>query len=143
MMDEASDLAFAALHKNKGDVLSLSLPMQTVVVIYTAQGIIDNGGLEYFFESDFPSGATYYYIMDAYRRIGASAVAECIEAAVRMFPFQDAHLKSDARNNYLAALGPDESRAFTSCSEAACGNKDVWVCLEEYVSANFDAFREA
>jgi hypothetical protein len=35
-----------------GDVSLLPEPVQTVVVVDTSQGIIDNGGLEYFYESD-------------------------------------------------------------------------------------------
>lgn len=58
-LEKASDFAFAQLDEVNGDTGKLPLPLQTVVVICTAQGTVDNGGFEYFFESDFPNNLDY------------------------------------------------------------------------------------
>jgi hypothetical protein len=53
LLDKASDFTYAQLKLFGGDINRLAIPVQTVAVINSAQGVIDNGGLEYFFESDF------------------------------------------------------------------------------------------
>jgi hypothetical protein len=74
LLDKASEYAFAQLEDACGDVSLLPLPLQTVAVIYSAQGVIDNGGLEYFYESDFDGTPEYSFFVNAYRRIGVSGL---------------------------------------------------------------------
>ncbi len=62
LSERASEISTAEVKKVDGDVFKLPEAFQTVVVIETAQGIIDNGGLEYFFESDFPSNPPYAFL---------------------------------------------------------------------------------
>src|SRR4051794_17041806 len=91
LLERASDYAFSRLKEAGNRPSDLALPLQTVVVISSAQGIIDNGGLEYFYESDFPGNPPYSFIAEAYRRIGAVGAAECIEKTASMFPFPEPH----------------------------------------------------
>jgi hypothetical protein len=49
------------------DLSKLLEPLQTVVLITLAQGMIDNGGFRYFFETDQPGQPRYKVYSGAYR----------------------------------------------------------------------------
>lgn len=140
LLERASEISTAEVKKVGGDVFKLSEAFQTVVVIETVQGIIDNGGLEYFFESDFPSNPPYAFYVDVFRRIGAEGVAHCIEAASRMFPFPDAHLNEGKRQLWLDGVKHDETHEFVRLSRRACGDESVFRKLADYVEENRHAF---
>ena len=74
----------------RGDMEALPVPLRTLLMVEAAQGMIDSGGLEYFYEADFPNNPAYDVFVQAYRRIGAESAAECIEASALMFPFAEA-----------------------------------------------------
>ena len=131
-LDAARDAIFARLAAVDKDPARLPEVDQTVVAVYGAQGVIDNGGLQYFFENDWPSRPSYSLFIDAYRRIGAVAVAALIEQAVRRFPFAEPHKNQELRREFMESLA--EGDAFFG--EAACGDPIVWVRLEEYVRDN-------
>lgn len=141
LLDRASAYATACVKQAHGDVLQLPLPVQTVAVIDTAQGIIDNGGLEYFYESDFPGAPSYSFFVDAYRRIGAETAASCLEASARMFPFSEPHLHEAKRLEWLESVRDDESHEFVKLSRKICGDQAVFLKLAEYVEANCGAFQ--
>lgn len=141
LLDRASAYAAACVKQAHGDVLQLPLPVQTVAVIDSAQGIIDNGGLEYFYESDFPSNPPYSFFVEAYRRIGAETAASCLEASARMFPFSEPHLHEAKRLQWLENVRDDESLEFVKLSRRICGDQVVLLKLAEYVEANRDAFQ--
>jgi hypothetical protein len=65
----------------------LPRPRQVFAIIYSAQGIIDNGGFQYLFESDWPNKPPYTMFSDAYREVGATDVADWLDQAASMFPF--------------------------------------------------------
>ena len=44
---------------------------ERTIVVYAAQGIIDNGGFQYLFESDFPGCPPCSLTVPAFRRNGA------------------------------------------------------------------------
>ena len=46
LLDRASDFTFAQLKLLDGDIARLAIPLQTVAAIYSAQAVIDNGGLD-------------------------------------------------------------------------------------------------
>ncbi len=48
----------------------------TVWAVEQAQGIIDNGGFQYFFENDWPENPSYSVFIDSFRRIGAGEAAD-------------------------------------------------------------------
>jgi hypothetical protein len=139
-LDSASEFAFAELERVGGDPHKLDIPIQTVVVIFSAQGVIDNGGFQYFFESDFPQNPPYSFISDAYRRIGATEAAGYVDEAVAMFPFPDPHLSAKKRNAWMKKHAPEGSR-FIEIGDRVCGDETVWKKLAKYVAANRKAFK--
>jgi hypothetical protein len=141
LLDKASDYAFARLKEVGGDVSRLPMPLQTVVVIYSAQGVIDNGGLEYFYESDFDGTPEYSFFVNAYRRIGAESAAACIEESAAMFPFGQPHLHEAKRQQWVDGVRDDENHMFVKLSRKICGDQAVFLELAEYVGANSDAFK--
>jgi hypothetical protein len=127
LLDKASDYAFARLKEAGGDVSRLPITLQTVAVIYSAQGVIDNGGLAFF--------------VTAYRRIGAESAAACIEESAAMFPFGQPHLHEAKRQEWLEGVRDDESHTFVRLSRKICGDQAVFLKLAEYVDANRDDFK--
>lgn len=142
-LDQAIEYACALLPTAEGDAGNLPEPMRTVVIVHAAQGIIDNGGLEYFFESDFPLNPPYSTFVDAFGRIGADAVANCIEVSAAMFPFPHPHLHEAQRQGWLVSIQDNEKHEFARLSYRACGDEAVWKKLAEFVDTNRDAFGAA
>lgn len=140
LLDRASEYAFARLEEAGGDLRQLAEPVQTVVAVYTAQGIIDNGGLEYFYESNFPGNPDYSFFVDAFRRIGAESVASCIEDSSRLFPFPQPQLHEAKRQQWLDGVKDNESHEFVRLSRQACGDQSVIPRLAEYVEKNCSAY---
>ena len=138
-LDQASEFAFARLKGAGGDISSLPTPLQTVVIVTSAQGIIDNGGLEYFYESDFDGTPPYSLFVEAYRRIGAESAATCIENSQRMFQIDQAHQHEKKRQEWLEAVRNNEDHEFVKLSRMICGDESVWKKLAEYVAMNDDA----
>src|SRR5450631_3474586 len=87
--------------RDTGDPEKLPVAMRHVVYVDAAQGLIDNGGLQYFFESNFPNCPEYSRFIDAYRAIGATEEAQALEAAVALFPFSEPHKFVQRRNDFL------------------------------------------
>ncbi|WP_312844488.1 DMP19 family protein [Diaphorobacter nitroreducens] len=135
-LERATAYSNALVQEAGGDVSRLPEPVQTVVVVDTAQGIIDNGGLEYFYESDFPGNPPYSFFVETFRRIGAESVASCIEVTYRMFPFPEPHLHEGKRQQWLESVKHDESHEFVRLSRRACGDESVFRKLAEYVETN-------
>jgi hypothetical protein len=140
LLERASAYAIAKVQEAQGDVSQLPQPVQTVVVIDTVQGIIDNGGLESFYESDFPGNPPYSFFVETFRRIGAESVASCIEESSRMFPFPDPHLHEVKRQQWLDSVKRDEAHPFVCLSRQACGDVSVFCKLAEYVERHRDAY---
>ena len=141
-LGQASEYALARLKSAGGDINCLPMPLQTVVVVNSAQGIIDNGGLEYFYESDFDGNPPYTFFVDAYRRIGAESAAMCIESSQRMFPFGQPHQREKERQRWLDTVKYSEDHEFVKFSRKICGDEVVWTKLAEYVATHHDAFHE-
>lgn len=78
---------------------------QVVLVVMGAQGVIDNGGFQYFYEADWPNKPPYSLFINAFKEIGANKVADCIAESVELFPFPNPHLAVDARNVFLDSQG--------------------------------------
>ena len=142
-LDRVIAYSIACVEAAAGDVFQLPLPVQTVAVVQTAQGIIDNGGLEYFYESDFIGTPPYSFFVDTFRRIGAEAAATRIEAAALMFPFTEPHLNEARRQQWLDSVKDCEGHEFVVLSKRACGDASVFAKLAEYVDVNRSAFEEA
>ena len=46
-----------------------------VVIVYSAWGLIENGGFQYFFESNFPGDPPYDVFTQAFRSVGLTDIA--------------------------------------------------------------------
>jgi hypothetical protein len=138
-LDEAAEFAQRELERVGGDPTKLETPLQTVVVIYYVQALIDNGGFQYLFENDLPFSPPYQLLIDAYRRIGAVDAAACIEKAVRLFPFPEPHLRQMERDSFMGSL--HETHEFFELGNKVCGDTTVWAALEDYARNNTGSFR--
>lgn len=65
--------------------------------------MIDNENLDFFFEHDWPEYPSYTLFSNAFRRIGATEAAACIDDAVGMFPGRSPHLDRDLRRTFMAS----------------------------------------
>ncbi|MBG9390084.1 DMP19 family protein [Caenimonas aquaedulcis] len=139
-LQEFWQIAVDRLDAFGGDLAKLSQPLQTVLIVEAAQGIIDNGGLEYFFEADFPGNPPYSVFAEAFERVGAVAAAAGIEAAARMFPFEEPQLHEAKRQAWIESVKSDRSHEFVVLSWKLCGDESVFIKLAEYVERNRSAF---
>jgi hypothetical protein len=135
----AVEYAMDAVAKAK-DVTKLALPVRTLALVHAAQGVIDNGGLQYFFESDFPGTPDYALFVEAYRAIGADDAAITLERAVALFPFDAPHKHVKKRNEFLENFLDENEEPvdspFEPLTDKLCGNKSVWEKLKKYVAAH-------
>jgi len=136
----AYDHAVSCLHAAEGVIDALAVPLQTLLLVESAQGMIESGGLAFFYEADFPNNPPYADFVAAYRRIGAEAAAECIEQTERMFPFDAPQYFEDLRQLWLERLCADPAGAFAGLSERISSDASVWLRLAEYVARNRAAF---
>lgn len=137
------DYAVSCLGRAGGDMQALPVPLRTLLIVESAQTMIDCGGLEFFYEADFPNNPPYADFVDAYRRIGAESAASCIEASALMFPFAEPHYFEPLRQAWLEKMLGDPAGEFARLSARICGDASVWEKLAEYVEENRDAFRPA
>ncbi len=137
-LDQPYDYAVSCLAAAGGDVEALPLPLQTLLLVEMAQTLIDSGGLEYFYEADFPNNPAYDVFVQAYRRIGAESAADCIEASALMFPFAEPHFFEELRQVWLEKMRIDPQ--FAGLGERITGDASVWQKLSQYVQRNIDVF---
>jgi hypothetical protein len=137
-LDCAADYSFKLLEHFDRDVSKLDVPQQTLITLHSVQGVVDNGGFQYLFESDFPANPPYSKFVEAYRRIGAGHAAECLEKAVAMFPFEDPHLHQEQRVEFMETL--EEDSEFVQLGDEVCGDGEIWAALEAYARANAASF---
>ena len=142
-LDRAVEHALADVRR-LGDPNKLRPAVRTVLLVHTAQGIIDNGGLQYFFESNFPGEPPYSVFVDAYREIGAEAEATALSAAVALFPFANPHKHQRKRDKFLEQFQDDGGHRpdspFEPLTDKLYGKKKVWRLLEQYVKRHAASF---
>jgi hypothetical protein len=128
--------------KRVGDPDKLAPPIRTVVLVHAAQGIIDNGGLQYFFESDFSGQPPYSIFVSAYRAIGANEEADALANTVKLFPFPDPHRFQDQREKFMEPFldSDPQGNPFEPFEDKLCGNRNVWRLLNEYVQHHATSF---
>ena len=101
LLDEISDLAFDKLTEADDRLENLEDPYKTVAIVYAAQGIIDNGGLEYFFGCVWPNNPSYSIFADAYEQIGRVEAAKALRDAAGSFGFPNPERDVDARRAFI------------------------------------------
>lgn len=119
--------------KAAGGLRLVPRPVQVALIVSTAQGIIDNGGLQYLYEADFEDQSPYSDFVDGYREIGAMEAADFLERSARMFPFGRPHLYEAKRQKWLDEIRDVEGHEFHVLSDRLVGNKSVFPKLMEYM----------
>lgn len=80
---------------------ALPHPVQIVLIVDASHGVLMNGGLRYFYESDWPGNPPYDVFVAAYEAIGAPETAHAIRDTAKLFPFPDPHLDQERRDAFL------------------------------------------
>ena len=131
ILERVSDECFQRLQEAGGDLSAIDESSRTIAIVYSVQGVIDNGGLSYLFENDWPGQPPYTLFVDAYRAIGQAAQAEAIAAAVRCFPFEEPE-KHHARR--MAFLASEEADRLVAIEE---GDSDaIWDALADFARSH-------
>ena len=133
LLEEVSDIAFEKLEEADGRMDKLGEPYQTVAIVYSAQGIIDNGGLQYFFESDWPNNPPYSFFADAYERIGRLEAATAIRNATLAFGFPNPELDVNGRRAFIKSNYDEDKDEISGWDDCICGDKKVWTDLAAWV----------
>ena len=139
--DIAMEFAHSRMADAGNDLNALPVPLQTAIRIETMQGIIDNGGLQYFFENDFPNNPPYSVFVNDLLRINAVSQAKQLQASIDCLDLTDPHLNREQRNQRLTSLWAEENTEFINAENQLCGNEDIWVKLRLYTTDNIDVFR--
>jgi hypothetical protein len=125
----------------------LKEPLLTVWAVEQAQGIIDNGGFQYFFENDWPENPEYSLFVDAFRRIGAAEASDCIQDAASMFPSSTPQLDCDMRREHMDLLrekeGVEESVLDKLGFRVMDLGGDTMIQLANYIRTHIDYFPTA
>jgi len=141
-LDLAAEGLYRELELLDNDLSKIPEVTRPIALLYMFQGMVDNGGFRYPMETDFPGNPPYSAFVDAYRRIGALDAAAALEQAVALFPFEHPERDADARNHFLDSLGDDEfeDSEFSKLSDRVCGDKTIWIRMDEYVARHRNDF---
>lgn len=137
------DYALERLAAAGGDLALLPEPLQTLLIVESVQSMVDTGGLHYLYEADFPNNPPYAMFVEAYRRIGAEAVAACLHESSLLFPFDEPHCFEELRVLWLEKLRADPAQTFAQLEARIAADDTVWTRLAEYVERHAAAFRDA
>ncbi|TWU05339.1 DMP19 family protein [Allorhodopirellula heiligendammensis] len=138
------DAARQKLKAVGNDVGQLLEPYRTLILVESAQGVIDNGGLIYFFEMDWPGCPPYRIFSDAYRRIGLDEAAEDIDNAAKSFGFEFPERFRERRQEFMdKQFGTEDDDGEeidglweVQWTDRICGNDSVWQSLSLWASKN-------
>ena len=139
-LSEAFKKAKKKLNRAKGDIDRLPSVIASFLLVYSAQGVIDNGGYRYFFGSDWPQNPPYSKFIDAYKAIGCIKQSKDLARVVATFPFDNPHLKETARKKYMKDNYDKDKFEVKGWGDALCGDDEVLKKLEKYYLRNNDEF---
>jgi hypothetical protein len=91
---------FEALDKVQ-EVDHLDQSCRMVVIVYSAWGLIENGGLQYFFENNFTGDPPYDVFTQACNGLGLTEIALGFSKLVSLFPFDDPHKSPRKRQEFV------------------------------------------
>ncbi len=112
------DAAYTALAAADGALWALNPLDRACVLADTAFGLIQNGGFERFFASDFPGHPSYADFAEAFDRMALVELASRFRQAVDAFRFTDPHLDAIRRRDTLASPSALVSHISTLNAEA-------------------------
>jgi outer membrane protein assembly factor BamD (BamD/ComL family) len=132
LLSKAFDKADQKLQKTNGNMATLPSAVRNFLIVYSAQGVIDNGGYRYFFESDWPNKPPYAIFVDAYKAIGCTTQAEDLQRVITTFPFENPHLHEAKRNKYIDDNYDEDTMSVRDWGNKLCGDKSIWEQLVKY-----------
>jgi len=139
-LEQAYELTRSKLEDLGDDISKLSAPFRVLVLVYSAQCHVDNGGLVSFFESDWEGNPPYELFSAAYREIGHEDGATSLEQAVATFPFEQPHLQDEKRRQFLEQHYDHDEIGIRGWDDLLCGDARVWPLLADYVRKHAAAF---
>ena len=101
ILSGAEKIVYANCEDENWSPFNWPYPVFVVWAVGNAQGVTDNGGFQFFFESNWPETPCYDVFIGAFREIGANEAADCFEKAVSLFPFENPQLDCDGRMEYM------------------------------------------
>ena len=139
MSDETMDtdpetICEDVLERSEGSLEGLAAWERVVVMVYSAQGTIDNGGYRFFFEADWPQISGYDDFVQAYREIGCARQAEDLARAANSFGFAEPHLNTALRHAFLEEHVDPETNAVPQWGDDLCGDGEVWERVHAYAA---------
>jgi len=130
LVNEAFEQAVVLLNAENNKTENLPYEVATFLRVYSAQGVIDNGGYCYFFENDWPENPTYSDFVNAYHSIGCISQANELKRVVETFPFENPHINMERRCQFM---DENEDDGFLEIwGDELCGDEEVWQKLEKY-----------
>lgn len=140
LLSEAFKKAKNKLSKAKDSIDHLQPTIATFLLVYSAQGVIDNGGYRYFFGADWPQNPPYSKFVEAYKAIGCIEQSKDLARVVATFPFDSPHLKETARKKYMEDNYDKDKFEVSGWGDALCGDEEVWDKLAKYYLHNKNDF---
>jgi hypothetical protein len=131
-ISEAFNKAKKLLKENNDDIRLLTNAVATFLFVHSAQGVIDNGGYRYFFESNWPQTPEYVRFAEAYSAIGCETQAAELSRIVATFPFDNSHINEDGRNKYMDENYDEDAFEIEGWGDELCGDDTVWEKLEVF-----------
>ena len=145
LIDATWSIAEQKLNEVGGNPHLLPDELAVIVTIVSAQGLIDNGGLSYFFESDWPFTPSYDEFSRLYRLIGANVAAEAIDRSASLFECDNPHQNFDKRQSFIHAnletIDNGGECAFSEYNDQIWDD-EIWRKLDSYIIDNADKFGE-
>ncbi|MBI1423106.1 MAG: DUF4375 domain-containing protein [Gammaproteobacteria bacterium] len=141
ILDQAANYVFSRLDEVDNHLDALPHPVRTFLTVYLAQTVIEVGGLEYFFTSDFPENPPYRQFINAYREIGAMGTVAALEKSLSFFAFDSPETQPDLRREFIESLPDDASHAFSKLSNQLREDESAWDRLGEYAQQHKAVFR--
>ncbi len=74
---------------------------RTIILIISGQGIIDNGGFQYFFCNNFKEPPDYNWFTQAYNDIGAIECAKAFQEFLDLFPNSKPQFDIEIRRKFM------------------------------------------
>jgi hypothetical protein len=139
---ELCDGLFKRLIKHHGedlDVAKCKDKDQTVLLVWHAAGIIDNGGFQFLFEGNFKGDFHFAKTAAAFKTIQAAKCAAAIDDALKLFPNSKPPADIEKRLKLYQSASAAKRRAIDE--KFFSESKGVKTLLANYIRANRDDFK--
>jgi hypothetical protein len=140
IIDYAAGFSEKEFEKYGNDITKCPRVASVVHLVIMAQGVIDNGGLIYFFENNWP-GLTYDQFIDAYNEIGCPISANKIMTAKLSFGLPNVESDVDGRRKFMESNKGEDGHIF-GWGKDIYGAAGVYESLARYVIKNKSFFGE-